>query len=95
MKKKGQAASGIGGQLITLLLIVAIAFVTIRIGNNMSTSISGSLSSTTSEAAIALGNFSSGFWDAQQLMSVAPYLIGALIVLSILVGFSKVAGGKL
>jgi hypothetical protein len=87
--RKGQLAGGIGNQLIALLVIVAIAFVTIRIGSSLITNTSAGL---TGEAAMASGNFSQGFWDAQQLVSLAPYLIGALIVIALVVGFGRVAG---
>jgi hypothetical protein len=92
VKNKGQVAGGVAENLLVLLVIVAIAFVTIRVASNMESSFSSGDVASSTAASAAHGNFSGGLWDAYQLMSLAPYLIGALVVIALVVGFARIVG---
>jgi hypothetical protein len=90
LKTKGQVAGGVAENLLVLLVIVAIAFVTIRVAASLDSNIESD--DLSDEAGAAKENFSAGLWDAYQLMSLAPYLIGALVVIALVVGFARLVG---
>lgn len=96
IQNKGQVGAGVSESILGLLVIVAIAYVTIKVGNSMGTNtLTGDVSSST-EARMSHGNFTDNLWDSYQLMSLTPYLIGALVVITLVIGFAKLIGvGKL
>ena len=69
--KKGQLGGGVATNMLALLVIVAVAFVSITVFNNLDTNLATGL---TGEALAAKNNYSSGTWDAIQIMALAPYL---------------------
>lgn len=88
--KKGQMlAGGVAENMLALLVIVAVAYITIKVATNLETNTTAGL---TGEADLAAGNFTDGLWDSYQLMALAPYLIGALVVIALVVGFARLVG---
>ena len=89
--KKGQVAASVTENMLALLVIIAIAFVSLKVGSSLDTNLTAQLSSDT-QATIAASNVSAGFYDSFLLMSLAPYLIGAIVVIVLVVGFAKLVG---
>jgi len=86
--KKGQVAASVTENMLALLVIIAIAFVSLKVGASLIANITG----LTGAADAAKGNFSTGFYDSFQLMSLAPYLIGAIVIIVLVVGFARIVG---
>ena len=87
--RKGQMAGNVTENMLALLIIGAVAFVSIKVFSELSTNLTAGL---TGEADASAGNFSAGIWDAYGLMSIVPYIIGALVILVLIVGFARLVG---
>jgi hypothetical protein len=87
--KRGMVGD-VGGTLITLLVIGVLAYVSIKIFADMSTSLTAGI---TGNGLAASNNFTAGIWSAIGLLSNVPYLIGALALLGVVMLFGYYAGG--
>ena len=69
-------------ELMGLIVFAVLLMVLIKVFGSVEGTIN--IASSTSEAAYAKGNASTNSWSAVQLSSVAPIIIGAVLVLSII-----------
>lgn len=88
MLNKGQADSTIIAGLMVLIIVGIVGITSITVYDSIQSSLSGSLTSTTSESAITMDNFTENVYNGYDLASNIPIVLAAGLLLAVIMGFA-------
>jgi len=92
-RDRGQASNQIVVGMITFLMVGFLGIVSVTIYDGINTSMAATLSSSTSSAAVTLGNYSERVFDGYDLTSNIPIILAAGMLLAVIIGFALYVKG--
>jgi len=88
---KGQASNTIVQSMILLVIVGFLGIISVTIYENLDSSFTNTASDTA--AVRAIGNFSSNFYDSEDLVSNVPIVIASGLLLTVIIGFAVYVRG--
>jgi len=86
MFKKGQASNNIVSAMVLIVIVGFLGIVSLTVYDSVGTSMTSTASTT--EADLTIANFTSNFYDGQELVANIPIILAAGLLLTVIVGFA-------